>query len=829
MFDDPRRAAAVLALALAAAGLLLSPDQPVPADAPDLPLALDVGYSGDTYLAMRADLASAGGIARTSDDCIEIARWRTGSVADLALDEGFGPPEVWALTNAHVARYSVTGEPLGQWLAPLPTARRIATIRQSETTTIYLLHAGDGARPARVSAHAADGTQIKTWDLSGEPRDLAALLDRNYQHAIYVVSARAAGAGGTLLRYSPDGVKHLELDLDLTPRAVGIYTGDVWVYAQPGGAADAEGQVLQFTDEGRLMRTWPTAGLVPIDIAGGGDIRVLGHAPGDPARVSLRRYAADGTPGGTCSEFPQPSIATPTPGAACPLPTPGAVLWRADGSGEIVSAPAIAADGTVYFGTLDGLMYAVDCAGRRKWVFDYEEHGPDFGPQAFHGSAALDDEGTIYIGDDVIVPNYFFAIRPDGSVKWVQRFEHTWSQIDTSPALARDGRIFAASHGWGAGVDFGVILVMNRTGELLRADAWSTPTGPITASPAILADGSAVFAAPPYDDWVLPTGTPPTATSTATVFRTPTPTPDLRATGTALAATLTAIAFTPTATRSATASPTATVELRHQAYLPSAQVERSAAAIVTAAESAAARATPAAASGHPSADQPLPPPWVTQPVPARLHQVHGHGRATPDTVIDLDGFDDPSSLAAHGQVAWLTATMAEGARLLAYDLAGTPRRVLEYPISARVAASPILGRVDPAGGTTEVFLMGTDGRLVALDVDLSDGSVHERWARFVGEPAKGAPALGDDGRVYVAAGRMVQALDRATGAPAWTVELDAFTGGSINLAPGGVLYVPTQRGTVYAIGTAAGGLDPDAAWPAYRRDARNVGSAEGRP
>lgn len=47
----------------------------------------------------------------------------------------------------------------------------------------------------------------------------------------------------------------------------------------------------------------------------------------------------------------------------------------------------------------------------------------------------------------------------------------------------------------------------------------------------------------------------------------------------------------------------------------------------------------------------------------------------------------------------------------------------------------------------------------------------------------------------------------------------------INLADSGMLYVATQSGMIHAIGTSATGLDPLAAWPALRHDARNTGAS----
>jgi outer membrane protein assembly factor BamB len=152
---------------------------------------------------------------------------------------------------------------------------------------------------------------------------------------------------------------------------------------------------------------------------------------------------------------------------------------------------------------------------------------------------------------------------------------------------------------------------------------------------------------------------------------------------------------------------------------------------------------------------------------------------------------------------------------------------LDWNLDAPAIAAPLLGRADAVTGDIEVLLMGTDGRLVGLGASAGRGTARLRWARFVGVPAAGAPALGDDGRVYVAAGQVVQALDRETGEVAWSLALDSPASGSVNLAPGGMLHVATASGEVLAIGTDATGLDPLAAWPAWRRDARNTAARDG--
>ncbi|GEM_PF-6571050 len=55
-------------------------------------------------------------------------------------------------------------------------------------------------------------------------------------------------------------------------------------------------------------------------------------------------------------------------------------------------------------------------------------------------SPAIADDGTIYVGSD---DNYLYAINPDGSLKW--KFQ-TQNMIRSSPAIADDGTIYVGSH-----------------------------------------------------------------------------------------------------------------------------------------------------------------------------------------------------------------------------------------------------------------------------------------------------------------------------------------------------------------------------------------------
>ncbi len=130
------------------------------------------------------------------------------------------------------------------------------------------------------------------------------------------------------------------------------------------------------------------------------------------------------------------------------------------------STPAVAPDGTIYFGCWDGNLYALRPDGTRQWTFAASGF--------ITSSPALGADGTIYFGAG---RGDFYAVNPNGSLKW--RFPAAdW--IDSSPAVAPDGTIYFGS--W------------DKNFYALRADGterWHYTTGGhIVGSPAIAADGS---------------------------------------------------------------------------------------------------------------------------------------------------------------------------------------------------------------------------------------------------------------------------------------------------------------------------------------------------
>jgi outer membrane protein assembly factor BamB len=133
------------------------------------------------------------------------------------------------------------------------------------------------------------------------------------------------------------------------------------------------------------------------------------------------------------------------------------------------SSPAVAPDGTIYFGAFDGKFWALNSNGSKKWVF---RAGSEI-----KSSPALGADGTIYFG---CRDRKFYAVGPDGNKKWDFK---SGGWVDSSPALAKDGTIYFGS--W------------DRNFYAFNADGskkWQFQTaGEIVSSPSIGGDGGIYF------------------------------------------------------------------------------------------------------------------------------------------------------------------------------------------------------------------------------------------------------------------------------------------------------------------------------------------------
>jgi outer membrane protein assembly factor BamB len=111
----------------------------------------------------------------------------------------------------------------------------------------------------------------------------------------------------------------------------------------------------------------------------------------------------------------------------------GQLKWSFATEGYIISSPAIGADGTIYVGSFDHKLYAINPDGTEKWNFKTGSFVDDSSP-------AIGSDGTIYIGSR---DNKLYAINPDGTEKWNFTTGH---DISSSPAIGADGTIYVGSN-----------------------------------------------------------------------------------------------------------------------------------------------------------------------------------------------------------------------------------------------------------------------------------------------------------------------------------------------------------------------------------------------
>jgi outer membrane protein assembly factor BamB len=147
----------------------------------------------------------------------------------------------------------------------------------------------------------------------------------------------------------------------------------------------------------------------------------------------------------------------------------GIKLWEFGTGGIVVSSPAIGSDGTVYVGSKDNKLYAINGkSGVKLWEF---ETGGDV-----HSSPAIGSDGTVYVGSH----DYkLYAINGKSGLK-VWEFE-TGNEVHSSPAIGSDGTVYVGSK------DNKLYAINGKSGDKL----WEFETGGgVFSSPAIGSDGT---------------------------------------------------------------------------------------------------------------------------------------------------------------------------------------------------------------------------------------------------------------------------------------------------------------------------------------------------
>ena len=145
---------------------------------------------------------------------------------------------------------------------------------------------------------------------------------------------------------------------------------------------------------------------------------------------------------------------------------------------------AIAANGTLYIGSNDGYVYALEPSGNRKWRTRVNNtiNGAFTSPNSMYTTPAIGNNGTIYIGSN---EGCLFALEPTlGNIKWKYNAGYP---LQSSPIIDTNGHLY-----FGAGQSvFSIGDAVDHA--FLR---WLTPfytNGHVNSSPALGQNGFLYF------------------------------------------------------------------------------------------------------------------------------------------------------------------------------------------------------------------------------------------------------------------------------------------------------------------------------------------------
>ena len=177
------------------------------------------------------------------------------------------------------------------------------------------------------------------------------------------------------------------------------------------------------------------------------------------------------------------NISTPITDTPCPMfrhdgqhtgrslyngPNNPVLKWNYATKGNVLSSPAIGTDGTVFVGSSDKKLYALNPDGSLKWSYTT-------GGGVYSSSPDIGADGTVFVGSD---NDKLYALNPDGSLKWSYT---TGSDVSSSPAIGADGTVFVGSFD-------GKLYALNPDGSL----KWSYTNSvyAFSSSPSIGIDGT---------------------------------------------------------------------------------------------------------------------------------------------------------------------------------------------------------------------------------------------------------------------------------------------------------------------------------------------------
>jgi len=269
---------------------------------------------------------------------------------------------------------------------------------------------GDTSAWGSMVASGATVTASHTWSSEGSYQVTAQAKDADGKTSGWSGSTTIAiAAGGNAAPNAPSTPSG--------PSSGGI--GGSLTYSSAATDPDGDSVALRFSWGDGDTSGW--GALVP-----SGTSTSTSHAWSDSGSYQVSAQAKD--VGGATSAWSSSLPVTITQGGGG---TPGTFKWRYVSHGK-TSSPAIAGDGTIYIGSEDDSLHAVNPDGSRKWVYGTADK--------VYSSPAIADDGTIYVGSDDYC---LHAVNPDGNRKWPYR---TDDKVRSSPAVGPDGAIYVGAN-----------------------------------------------------------------------------------------------------------------------------------------------------------------------------------------------------------------------------------------------------------------------------------------------------------------------------------------------------------------------------------------------
>ena len=144
--------------------------------------------------------------------------------------------------------------------------------------------------------------------------------------------------------------------------------------------------------------------------------------------------------------------------------------WNSSTGGVIFSSAAVDSSGSIYFGSNDNKLYALNADGSSKWTFSSGNW--------IDSTPAIGSDGTLYVGS---WDNKVYALNSSNGTK-LWEYE-TNSFVTASPSLGADGRIYVGSKD-------SIFYAFENNGSV----AWEYFAGqPISSSAALGQDGTIYF------------------------------------------------------------------------------------------------------------------------------------------------------------------------------------------------------------------------------------------------------------------------------------------------------------------------------------------------